>query len=73
MIRRYSFFGVDAQLYDNFKDYGIGVIHSILAKILSLLLVMHVAGVISYQIVYKTISNQYLTALQASSIKPCKN
>jgi len=47
------FFGVDTALYDSFKDFGVGVVHGFLTKVLLFLVVTHVLGVISYSIAHK--------------------
>lgn len=44
------FFGSDAQLYESFKDYGVGIAHGFLTKVLLFLIVMHIVGVFSYKI-----------------------
>lgn len=43
------FFGSDAQLYESFKDYGVGIAHGVLTKVLLFLIVMHIVGVFSYK------------------------
>lgn len=43
------FFGSDAELYNSFKDYGMGIVHGILTKVLIFLIVMHIVGVFSYK------------------------
>jgi cytochrome b561 len=48
-------FGVNVDFYDSFKDYGVGMAHGILTKILPFLIVMHVVGVFSYK--FKTKEN----------------
>ena len=44
------FFGLEKELYGSFKDFGVGIVHGFLTKVLLFLIVMHVAGVISYAI-----------------------
>lgn len=44
------FFGADGEIYNSFKDYGMGVAHGVLTKVLLFLIVMHIVGVISYKI-----------------------
>ncbi len=44
------FFGADMELYNSFKDYGMGIAHGILTKVLMFLIVMHIVGIISYKI-----------------------
>ncbi len=43
------FFGVNIEFYDSFKDYGVGIAHAILTKVLIFLIVMHIVGVFSYK------------------------
>ncbi|DAB36851.1 MAG TPA: hypothetical protein CFH80_02720 [Sulfurospirillum cavolei] len=44
------FFGLEKELYGSFKDFGVGIVHGLLTKVLLFLIVMHVAGVVSYAI-----------------------
>ncbi|MBP9566123.1 MAG: cytochrome b/b6 domain-containing protein [Sulfurospirillum sp.] len=44
------FFGLEKELYGSFKDFSVGIVHGFLTKVLLFLIVMHVAGVISYAI-----------------------
>ncbi len=44
------FWGANTELYKDFHDFGMGIAHSILTKILIFLIVMHIAGVVSYGI-----------------------
>ncbi|AOO65630.1 cytochrome b [Sulfurospirillum halorespirans] len=44
------FFGLEKELYSSFKDFGVGIVHGFLTKVLLFLIVMHVAGVVSYAI-----------------------
>lgn len=43
------FFGSNAELYDSFKDYGVGMAHGFLTKVLLFLIAMHIVGVFSYK------------------------
>ena len=49
------FFGADAEFYSSFKDYGVGVAHGFLTKVLLFLIAMHIVGVFSYK--FKTKEN----------------
>ncbi|RLA73638.1 MAG: hypothetical protein DRG11_07480 [Epsilonproteobacteria bacterium] len=42
--------GAQTELYKDFHDFGIGIAHSILTKILIFLIIMHIVGVVSYGI-----------------------
>ena len=44
------FFGADGEIYNSFKDYGMGMAHGILTKVLIFLIAMHIVGVLSYKI-----------------------
>ena len=44
------FFGSEAELYNSFKDYGVGIVHGFLTKVLLFLIAMHIVGVFSYKI-----------------------
>jgi len=44
------FFGLDAELYNSFKDYGAGIVHGFLTKLLLFLIAMHLVGVFSYKL-----------------------
>jgi len=44
------FFGLEKELYGSFKDFGVGIVHGLLTKVLLFLIVMHVVGVVSYAI-----------------------
>ena len=47
------FFGLEKELYGSFKDFGVGIVHGLLTKVLSFLIVMHIAGVVTYAIKHK--------------------
>lgn len=44
------FFGLNNELYESFKDYSVGKIHSFLTKVLVFLIVTHILGVLLYSI-----------------------
>lgn len=48
------FFGADKALYSSMKDFGMGIAHGFLTKVLMALIVMHVVGVFAYILKNKT-------------------
>ncbi|WP_060825217.1 cytochrome b [Sulfurospirillum cavolei] len=48
------FFGVEKELYSSFHDFGVGVVHGLLTKVLLFLVVMHIVGVVSYTLSHQS-------------------
>jgi len=44
------FFSSDAEFYNSFKDYSVGIVHGFLTKLLLFLIAMHLVGVFSYKL-----------------------